>query len=196
MLLSSLEKASEVDTAVFLKLADFMRNIIQFLKSFRRDGLAFFLADGGCFLIRGRGQWTQFGFTGRGTLPELLRGLGLEGIDLVQLDIDHFLHERLLVLFRPWCALRITTVSSDIILPQEDFQLVVVDIIPTPRRVDRVSKGFAETHGEPGETAQLDSNAMAGTQLDRQAWGSRERESLVTSQKHQLTSQLGCSRDC
>lgn len=161
MLLRSFQEPCVVDPAKLLQFIHRLRYYIQLFQdlvkrllasvgSFRcRCRALFFVSVFGLVaILRCYNDGVELGFTLRSTIPKSLNSIGLESVDLLQLDVDELFDEGTLILFSPFVVSlgAVCRASLGALVPQERFELRVIDVLVLPWGVCGPFEALLEVH--------------------------------------------------
>ncbi len=138
MLLNNLEEARVVEVAVFLELADLVRDLLKLALELLEP------LDGDVALrlgVCGRRQILDPVEGGIDACPQFLDLFLLELGDLLELGVKNLVAEAVFVVLGPGLV-----VIVRLILVQERLELGIVDVLVLPRRIDRLPESLAEPH--------------------------------------------------
>jgi hypothetical protein len=112
-------------------------------------------------LLHSNCQWLQLLLAGRGAVAQLLRDVGDEAVDPLELDVGQLVDKGALVFGSPGVVI--------LVVLEQLLELVVLDVLGLPWRVDAPAQGGSELHGGGGGSdrltaGQLHKNAAATEQ--------------------------------
>jgi hypothetical protein len=158
VLLAGLEEARVVDAAVAFELVGLLGDGVQLREHILEDLLLLFGRDIGCLVVAvffgGGAQWLEFFLALFGPITQFLDLLGLEIVHLLELHIDELLDKGTLIILGPLVVVVLDLVVGRPVygfgLAEELLELIIVDVLVLPRRVDRVAEDATKTHVDGG----------------------------------------------
>lgn len=179
VLLGGLEEAGVIDAAVALQLTDLLGDDVELLQHLPQHLLAFLLiglllrgllaaAGALTLLIRGagdQGQGFQLFLAFGGAVAQVLVLVALEGVHLLELDVDQLLDEGTLVLVGPAVVdVLLTAALVTAALAKQLLELIVVDVLVAPWLVHGPLQRAAKAHS--GRRKQEDEEPGTGSYVN------------------------------